>query len=413
MKLDRNFPDFVEKQSAAMRQFEAADTVADRAGERAFDMAEEFALEQFARNGRAVHADQRTVAASARLVNGARYQFLARAGFAADQDRRVGGGDQFDLREHALRRRGMSEDFMMVAFLPDFLLQVGVLGFEATLQSLHLVERLAQFLGGFAALADVAEDDHRADDLSAVADRRGGVLDRKRTAVAPPEHFVIDAVHRAVPECAVNRTAGVRVMRSVGMAVVDGGVHVAADDIFGAPAQHAFGRGIDEGRDAFGVDAVNAFAGGAQNELVLALDIAENTLGAQPCLEAALHVTLGLVVDLALAERGEIRDRDGQAVAFAPQKRAGILDVERSAGRMARRQASRPPRAFREHGLREYDQGRALAVVQRAHRDRQQVGAAVAEQIGGRRVRIQDAVGRGIHDEDGRADGLEGREAEV
>ena len=86
LQFQRNFADLVEKQRAAVGEFEPADAVAHRAGEGAADVAEELALEQFARDRRAVDPDQRPVAAAARLVDGARDQFLAGAGFAGDHD---------------------------------------------------------------------------------------------------------------------------------------------------------------------------------------------------------------------------------------------------------------------------------------------------------------------------------------
>ena len=45
----------------------------------------------------------------------------------------------------------------------DFLLQIVVVQLQPLAQSLDLVERRAQFFVGFAALGDVAEHDHGAD----------------------------------------------------------------------------------------------------------------------------------------------------------------------------------------------------------------------------------------------------------
>src|SRR5439155_23330523 len=71
LQLQRNFADLVEEQRAAVGEFEPADAVAHRAGEGAADVTEELALEQFARDRRAIDPDQRPVAAVARLVDGA------------------------------------------------------------------------------------------------------------------------------------------------------------------------------------------------------------------------------------------------------------------------------------------------------------------------------------------------------
>src|SRR3546814_6620184 len=100
-----NLADLVEEQGAAIGQLEAADAVAHRAGERALHMAEELALEQFARNRRAVDADQRPAAAPAGFVDGARDQLLAGAALAGDQHGGIGRRDEIDLAQDALDRR--------------------------------------------------------------------------------------------------------------------------------------------------------------------------------------------------------------------------------------------------------------------------------------------------------------------
>ena len=52
------------------------------------------------------------------------------------------------------------------------------------------------------------------------------------------------------------------------MGVVHDRVHVAADQLLGLPSEHALGGRVDEGGFALGVDAVDAFAGRAQDQLV-------------------------------------------------------------------------------------------------------------------------------------------------
>jgi len=82
LQRQRNFADLVKEQRAAVGQLKPADAVAQRAGEGAFGVTEEFALEQIGRDRRAIDADQRAVAALAVVVDGARHQFLAGAGLA-------------------------------------------------------------------------------------------------------------------------------------------------------------------------------------------------------------------------------------------------------------------------------------------------------------------------------------------
>ena len=97
-----------------MGQFEAANPVFDRAGESSAHMAEEFALEEFARNGGAVHAHERSVLARAAVMDGARDKFLARARFAENQHTGVGGRDHFHLRQHFLKRRTVAKNRAIV-----------------------------------------------------------------------------------------------------------------------------------------------------------------------------------------------------------------------------------------------------------------------------------------------------------
>ena len=107
-------------------KLEAADAVAHRAGEGAFDVAEELALEQFAWDRRAVDADQRPVAAAGSFVNGARDQFLAGAGLAGDHDSSGGRRHQLDLAQRLLDRLALADDAARIGLDADFFLQICV-----------------------------------------------------------------------------------------------------------------------------------------------------------------------------------------------------------------------------------------------------------------------------------------------
>ena len=71
-------------------------------------------------------------------------------------------------------------------------------------------------------------------------------------------------------------------------------VDFLADQFFGRPAQHALGGRIDEGGFAVGVDAVDAFTGGAQDQLIFTFDILEHALDPLPGRNAAAHVVFGV-----------------------------------------------------------------------------------------------------------------------
>src|SRR5262249_45439900 len=80
--------------------------------ERAFLVAEELAFEQIERNRRGIQLDERAAAPRADVVNRARNQFLAGAGFALDEHRALSPRDQFDLFEHRLERRALADDLL-------------------------------------------------------------------------------------------------------------------------------------------------------------------------------------------------------------------------------------------------------------------------------------------------------------
>ena len=91
----------VQKQRAAMRLLELACVALRRAGEGAFLVAEELALDQLRRNRRAVQRDKRPRRAIALFMQRARHQLLAGAGLAVDADARFAGRHALDLRHHA------------------------------------------------------------------------------------------------------------------------------------------------------------------------------------------------------------------------------------------------------------------------------------------------------------------------
>ena len=89
----RHFADFVEEDGAAVGDFEQAALVLVGAGEGAFEVAEEFALQQGLRKGSAVDGDEGVGGARRADVDGAGDQFFAGAAFAVDQNGAGGGGD--------------------------------------------------------------------------------------------------------------------------------------------------------------------------------------------------------------------------------------------------------------------------------------------------------------------------------
>src|SRR5262249_14212398 len=133
--------DLVEEEGAAVRLLEEAAPLLLRTGERAALVAEQLALDELARDGRAVDLHEGPVGARRQAVDGARDELLARAALARHEDRRLGRRDLLDLVEEALHRRAP----------PDHL--------EARELLLGDARELALGLGG---VEDVADTDEHA-----------------------------------------------------------------------------------------------------------------------------------------------------------------------------------------------------------------------------------------------------------
>ena len=198
------------------------------------------------------------------------------------------------------------------------------------------------------------------------------------------------------------------------MAVVHDRVDGLADQFVGGPAQHPLRGGIDEGGLAFRVDAIDAFAGGAQDQLVFPLDVLKHPLDPLPGGEPAVHVVLGGGVDITAAALVEVaHGEQHQRAALMRQPRSRIFEPQRLAGGVARRQRIGPVGALVEHGLGEHDQRRHLSGVQRADFGFPQQRAVVAEQGAGGGIGVDDLVGMRI-DQQRRLDQIvEGEGAQI
>ena len=72
-----------------MRQFEPADSLRNRARKGALLVSEQFAFEKPGGDGGTVHLDEGPLATRAEIMDGARDQFLAGAGFTQNENRRI------------------------------------------------------------------------------------------------------------------------------------------------------------------------------------------------------------------------------------------------------------------------------------------------------------------------------------
>ncbi len=140
---ERHVANLIEKERAAMRLLELARVPLRRAGEGALLVAEKLALNQLGGNGRAVERDERPRGAVALLVQRARHQLLARAGFAVDADARFARGHALNLRHHAAHGFA-GKDQRVLAHAGA---QILILGFQAG-ELERVLDRDQQLLGG-------------------------------------------------------------------------------------------------------------------------------------------------------------------------------------------------------------------------------------------------------------------------
>ena len=99
----RDVGDFVQKQRAPIRQFEAPDAILLGVGERPAHMTEQFALEHAFRQASRVHRYEPFIGSPRHRMQRLRHHFFARSRFAGDQDIRIGRPDVADAFERAVR----------------------------------------------------------------------------------------------------------------------------------------------------------------------------------------------------------------------------------------------------------------------------------------------------------------------
>src|SRR5262249_42684892 len=157
LQLQRDVAALVQKQRAFVRQFEPPDALRDRASERAPFVAEELAFEQAGRNRRAVHLDQSALAAITEIVDRMGDQFFTCAGFALNQDRRIGRGDDSDLLERAGERRTLADDLREIELALNLFFQVDLFAGQFVLQRFDLVESQRVFNRDGYLVGDLAE----------------------------------------------------------------------------------------------------------------------------------------------------------------------------------------------------------------------------------------------------------------
>lgn len=210
-----------------------------------------------------------------------------------------------------------------------------------------------------------------------------------------PEHLAIDLMHGPVAEGRVDRAVVMRVMRTARAGMVDGGVHVLADEIGRGPSQHPLRGWVDEGGDPVGVDAVDPLPAARRiSRLPRSMSRKMRSMRCHSGRPARM---------CASASRSMRRRSRSSRSKRVTRSRVGSPDStqpeysRRSALPAPWRGVSvRPPLPLGENRLREHHERRPLVGMQGAHRHRPQGSAVVAEQRGGRRVGVVDAVCQGL-----------------
>ena len=117
--------DLVEEQSASLRQVEPAFLLAIGAGEGPAFVAEELAFEKVLGQRRAVDGDQRPAARDVAEMNRLGDQFLARAGFARDEDGARRRSDPRDALEHLGHAGALAQQVMVSRLSLEPAAQIG------------------------------------------------------------------------------------------------------------------------------------------------------------------------------------------------------------------------------------------------------------------------------------------------
>ncbi len=139
MQLERDLPDFVEKERSTVRGFESPDTIPRGSGERALRVAEELALIKIPWYRGAIHANERRRSAPAPPMNGLGDELLACPRLSGDEHARIGRCDEIDLAREEEHRGTRADDGRVVVRGHD-LTQVLVLPLQSFLQSRYLLE---------------------------------------------------------------------------------------------------------------------------------------------------------------------------------------------------------------------------------------------------------------------------------
>src|SRR5580704_16709949 len=110
LQLERNVADFIQKQRSLVRQLNPPNLLSDCTREGAAFVAKQFAFEQATGDRGAVYFYERPVPSWAAIVNGARNEFLARAGLSQEEHGGIAWGHHVDHIQNLLEGKAPSHD---------------------------------------------------------------------------------------------------------------------------------------------------------------------------------------------------------------------------------------------------------------------------------------------------------------
>ena len=229
LQIGWHIADFIKKQGAPLGLLKAPAPLRRCTGEGTTLVAKQLALEQRFRQAAAVDGDEVALASRARLVQAARDEFLAGAGFALDQH--VGGavGEPGDHLPDALHREGVADQarFDLVA------------AFEAVAQVAHLDDEAALLERAAHDFDEILGRKRLLDEVvGAVLHRLHGHRDVAVAGDQDDGQFGVDGLHLAQEGHAVHA-------RQADVADDD------AAEVLLQPALALFGAADALGRDAF------------------------------------------------------------------------------------------------------------------------------------------------------------------
>ena len=164
----------------------------------------------------------------------------------------------------------------------------------------------------------------------------------------------------------------------------------------------SFGRRVDEGGLAVAIDAVDAFAGGTEDQLVLSLELAKDAFHPLPFQQAAALITLGLGQPAQCAEATALLNQQAeQRNAIVLQVAAADFHFPALTVLTQQAKAVAPGMAACLDLLGEGHQGAQIVRPETAGTLRQQGVHGPAEQIAAGRVGLQDTVGGRVDEQAG------------